>query len=122
MEIESSNWQGLEIQFGINDTQYYITIVKYFQNNTRVCVTAAVLRYISHDRKRVGVTTTYLQDRLKEGETCPVFMSCNYAFRLPIESQSPIILVGPGTGIAPFRAFIQERGKINDKLSIKRHL
>ena len=83
----------------------------YLQDNTNVCVTAAVLRYMSNNISRTGVTTTYLQDRLTVGEYCPVFMSRNHDFRLPSDSQLPIILIGPGTGIAPFRAFIQERGK-----------
>ena len=75
-----------------------------------MCVTAAVVRYMSHNISRTGVTTTYLQDRLTVGDKCPVFMSCNHDFRLPSNSQSHVILIGPGTGIAPFRAFIQERG------------
>lgn len=43
-------------------------------------------------------------------ETCPVFISENPDFRLPKSGDLPIIMIGPGTGIAPFRAFIQERG------------
>lgn len=76
-----------------------------------VCVTAAVIRYETHGRRRQGVATTFLQDRLNIGETCPAFISRNPDFRLPADLSLPVIMVGPGTGLAPFRAFIQERGK-----------
>jgi len=70
-----------------------------------------VIRYSTHGRRRNGVTTTYLQDRLSVGESCPVFISRNPDFRLPTDASRPIVMVGPGTGLAPFRAFIQERSK-----------
>ena len=72
-----------------------------------VCV--AVLRYQLAGLPRT-VASTYLQDRLCVGETCPVFISRNPDFRLPA-GELPIIMVGPGTGIAPFRAFLEDRGQ-----------
>jgi len=72
-------------------------------------VTAAVIRYKTHGRRRHGVTTTFLQDRLHVGSQCPIFISRNPDFRLPSDTSLPLIMVGPGTGLAPFRAFIQER-------------
>lgn len=81
-----------------------------FQNEDQVCVAAAVVRYTTLGKPRTGVTTTYLQDRLNGGDCCPVFMSRNPDFRLPRNHLVPVILIGPGTGIAPFMAFIQERG------------
>lgn len=81
------------------------------QDPNTVCVTAAVVRYKTHGRDRLGVTTTFLQDRLSVGQSCPVFISQNPDFRLPADGSAPIIMVGPGTGLAPFRAFIQERSK-----------
>lgn len=83
----------------------------FVQDADRVCVTAAVIRYETHGRRRNGVTTTFLQDRLSVGESCPVFVSRNPDFRLPIDPSLPIVMIGPGTGLAPFRAFIQERSK-----------
>ena len=74
------------------------------------CVCAAVVRYSLQDTPRTGVCTTYIQDRLLVGEKCPVFISRNPDFRLP-SGDVPVIMIGPGTGIAPFRAFIQERCK-----------
>jgi sulfite reductase (NADPH) flavoprotein alpha-component len=76
-----------------------------------VCVTAAVVRYETVGQQREGVTTTYLQDRCHVGDECPVFISQNPDFRLPSDGSVPVIMIGPGTGLAPFRAFIQERRK-----------
>ena len=75
-----------------------------------MCVAAAIVRYSTLGKARTGVTTTYLQDRLHVDDRCPVFMSRNPDFRLPSNKSVPVILIGPGTGIAPFMAFIQERG------------
>ena len=80
------------------------------QDSSKVSVTAAVIRYNTHGRRRLGLTTTFLQDRLNIGESCPVFISRNPDFRLPADLSLPVIMVGPGTGLAPFRAFMQERG------------
>ena len=73
-----------------------------------ICV--AVVRYSLYNTPRTGVCTTFLQDRVTLGDTVPVFMSCNPHFRLPLNGDIPIIMIGPGTGLAPFRAFLQERG------------
>ncbi|KAL3856423.1 hypothetical protein ACJMK2_011185 [Sinanodonta woodiana] len=89
--------------------RYYSISSSPLIDSKTVCVTAAVVRYELLGIPRTGVTTTFLQDRLEVGEKCPVFMSRNPDFRLPGDHKIPVILVGPGTGIAPFRAFIQER-------------
>lgn len=76
----------------------------------KVCsVTAAVVRYSLHGSARTGVCTTFLSDRTEVRATVPVFISSNPDFRLPADPATPIIMVGPGTGLAPFRAFVQER-------------
>ena len=80
------------------------------QDSNSVAVCAAVVRYNLLGKQRTGVCTTYIQDRMNVGENCPVFISENPDFRLPKNGHIPIIMIGPGTGIAPFRAFIQERG------------
>jgi len=72
-----------------------------------VHLTVAIVRYESHGRKREGVCSSYLADRV--GESIPCYFHPNKNFKLPEDSQTPVIMVGPGTGIAPFRAFIEER-------------
>ena len=78
-----------------------------------MAVCAAVVRYTLQNKPRTGVCTTYLQDRMDINDSCPVFISENPDFRLPKSGDVPIVMIGPGTGIAPFRAFIEERGVYN---------
>lgn len=72
-----------------------------------LCV--GIVRYDSHDRKRGGICSTFLSDRLASDTRPGVFVHHNTAFRLPADGNVPVIMVGPGTGIAPFRAFLEER-------------
>ena len=76
-------------------------------HSEEVHLTVAVVRYDSHGRKRKGVCSSYLAERV--GETIPCYFHPNKNFKLPADQNTPIIMVGPGTGIAPFRAFIEER-------------
>jgi len=71
-------------------------------------LTVAPVRYELHGSARGGVASTEVADRLEMGDTIPVYVQENPHFRLPADDV-PIIMVGPGTGIAPFRAFLQER-------------
>ena len=73
-----------------------------------VHLTVAIVRYNSHDRNRGGVCSTFLSDRVEENVP-GVFVHHNKAFRLPLDLSKDVIMVGPGTGIAPFRAFLEER-------------
>jgi sulfite reductase (NADPH) flavoprotein alpha-component len=77
-------------------------------NPGEVHLTIGAVRYTSHGRDRKGVCSVQCAERLPEGDTLPVFVQVNKHFGLP-ESDKDIIMVGPGTGIAPFRSFIQER-------------
>lgn len=76
-----------------------------------VHLTVAVIRYHLHGKKRQGVCTTFLADRAKE-KTFPVFIHIAKHFRPPEDTSLPLIMVGPGTGVAPFRAFLQDREKV----------
>jgi sulfite reductase (NADPH) flavoprotein alpha-component len=78
-------------------------------NPEAVHLTVAVVKYVSHGRKRKGVATTYLAERVGPQDRVPVFVHTAKGFRLPEDGGTPIIMVGPGTGIAPFRAYLQER-------------
>jgi sulfite reductase (NADPH) flavoprotein alpha-component len=71
--------------------------------------TVAVVRYRSHNRERGGVCSTLLADRTNTGERRAIYIQPNKKFRLPQQSDAPIIMIGPGTGIAPFRAFLHQR-------------
>ena len=73
-----------------------------------VHLTIASVRYESHGRKHGGVASCFLADRVGDA-SAKVFISPNKAFRVPEDADVPMIMVGPGTGIAPFRAFLQER-------------
>jgi len=76
-------------------------------HSEEVHLTVAVVRYDSYGRKRKGVCSSYLAQRV--GERIPCYFHPNKNFKLPQNQEAPVIMVGPGTGIAPFRAFIEER-------------
>ncbi len=79
------------------------------QHPDEVHLTAVAVRYQSLGRDRKGVCSTFFADRIGEYTTIPVYVDSNSNFKLPTDPSRPIIMVGPGTGIAPFRAFIEER-------------
>ncbi|WP_394233510.1 sulfite reductase subunit alpha [Niallia oryzisoli] len=74
-----------------------------------VHLTIGAVRYTAHGRDRKGVCSVQVAERLQEGDTVPVFVQPNKHFHLPEDQEKDIIMVGPGTGIAPFRSFIEER-------------
>ena len=69
----------------------------------------AAVRWNYQNRAHKGVASTFLADRVDLGNTTGIFLSQNKNFRVPSDDDLPMIMVGPGTGIAPFRAFLQER-------------
>jgi sulfite reductase (NADPH) flavoprotein alpha-component len=82
---------------------------------TEVHLTVAIVRYETNGRKRAGVCTTFLADRVLVGTTpVPVFVSESH-FGPPEDGARDCIMVGPGTGIAPFRAFVQDRAAAGAK-------
>jgi sulfite reductase (NADPH) flavoprotein alpha-component len=74
-----------------------------------VHLTVASVRYNSFDRQHKGVCSTFLADLVNEQTEVRCFFTPNKVFRVPDDNSLPIIMVGPGTGVAPFRAFLQER-------------
>ncbi|KPN15007.1 sulfite reductase [NADPH] flavoprotein alpha-component [Bacillus australimaris] len=81
-------------------------------NEEEVHLTIGAVRYDAHGRERQGVCSILCAERLEPGDTLPVYIQHNQNFKLPENSDAPIIMVGPGTGIAPFRSFMQEREEI----------
>ena len=77
-------------------------------NPDEVHLTVAAVRYEALGREHWGAASTHLADRMDEGDKIPVFIERNSRFRLP-DSNVPVIMIGPGTGVAPFRAFVEER-------------
>ncbi|WP_427500600.1 sulfite reductase subunit alpha [Methylomonas sp. MED-D] len=79
------------------------------QHPDAVHLTVASVRYDAHGRHHKGVCSTYLADLVDETTDVRIFFTPNNNFRVPSDDNLPMIMVGPGTGIAPFRAFLQER-------------
>ncbi len=75
----------------------------------RMALCVDTVRYTIKDRARLGVASTFLAERTKPGDTLKVYVQKAHAFGLPADPAVPVIMIGPGTGIAPFRAFLHER-------------
>jgi sulfite reductase (NADPH) flavoprotein alpha-component len=80
-----------------------------------VHITVRVVRYTAHGRDRQGVASGHLGERAPVGAVLPIYLHSNNAFRLPEDTDAPVIMIGPGTGIAPFRAFLEERHATGQK-------
>lgn len=80
-------------------------------NPDEVHLTIGAVRYDAHGRERKGVCSILCAERLQSGDKLPIYIQRSH-FRLPENPSTPIIMVGPGTGVAPFRAFMQEREEI----------
>lgn len=78
-------------------------------NPDEVHLTIRKVEFEAHGRQRYGVCSSYTADRLAIGETVPVYVHQNPNFKLPDNPDTPLIMIGPGTGVAPFRAFLADR-------------
>ncbi len=80
-------------------------------NPDEVHLTVAAVRYEAFGREHVGAASSYLVDRVTEGDQVAVYLVPNSRFRLPQDPAARTIMIGPGTGVAPFRAFVEERAE-----------
>lgn len=74
-----------------------------------VHITVGAVRYNTHGRDRSGVCSVQFAERIQSGDTVPIYLKRNPNFKFPKDGETPVIMIGPGTGIAPFRAHMQER-------------
>ena len=129
-EMDKFLW-GREIVVFLNDynvsfsEQEFIELMKPLQHRLysissspkihagEVHLTVAAVKYKFNDRTCEGVASCFLADRLKKGEKVGLFIHQNKSFSVPQDDTVPMIMVGPGTGIAPFLAFMEERIKCN---------
>ena len=93
----------------------YSIASSWHQDPDEVHLAVGVVRYQTHGLKRQGVASTYLSDRIEDGSEIRVYLHENPNFRLPQDGNVPVIMIGPGTGVAPFRAFLQEREALGAK-------
>jgi sulfite reductase (NADPH) flavoprotein alpha-component len=75
----------------------------------KLSLTVDCVRYVVGKRKRFGLASTFLAERINPGDEVKVYVQKAHGFALPQDPKTPIIMIGPGTGIAPFRAFLQDR-------------
>lgn len=90
----------------------YSIASSFSANPDEVHLTIGAVRYEAHGRKRKGVCSCFCAENIQPGDTVPIFIQHNDHFKLPEDPDTPIIMIGPGTGVAPFRSFMQEREEI----------
>ncbi len=81
-------------------------------NPDEVHLTVAAVNYQAFGTEHWGAASTMLADRIAEGDKVSVFLESNPRFRLPADDQTAVIMIGPGTGVAPFRAFVEQRAEL----------
>ncbi|MCE3201807.1 assimilatory sulfite reductase (NADPH) flavoprotein subunit [Paenibacillus sonchi] len=87
----------------------YSIASSYNANPDEVHFTVRAVRYESHGRERYGVCSVHCAERVQPGDTLPIYIQNNPNFKLPANPEVPVIMIGPGTGVAPFRSFLEER-------------
>lgn len=90
----------------------YSIASSYKANPDEVHITVGAVRYEAHDRARNGVCSVQLAERIEPGDTIPIYLKKNPNFKFPFDEQTPVIMIGPGTGVAPFRSYLQEREEL----------
>lgn len=87
----------------------YSIASSYRANPEEAHLTIRKVNYHAHGRERHGVCSVQCAERIAPGDTLPVYIHANPNFKLPTNADAPVIMIGPGTGVAPFRAFLEDR-------------
>ncbi|MFC4024323.1 assimilatory sulfite reductase (NADPH) flavoprotein subunit [Oceanobacillus longus] len=86
----------------------YSIASSYKANPDEVQLTIGTVRYHAHGRDRAGVCTEQIAERIEPGELMPVYVHPNPNFKFPFDTETPVIMIGPGTGVAPYRSYLEE--------------
>lgn len=86
----------------------YSIASSYKANPDEVQLTVGTVRYHAHGRDRAGVCTEQIAERIQPGELMPVYVHPNPNFKFPFDTETPVIMIGPGTGVAPYRSYLEE--------------
>ncbi|MGH8658135.1 MAG: sulfite reductase subunit alpha [Gammaproteobacteria bacterium] len=105
----------LALKLGRLQPRLYSIASSLRAHRNEVHLTVGIVRYRRKKRLRKGVGSTYFANALNPGDQVRVYVQAGYSFRLPQDGDAAIIMVGPGTGIAPFRAFLEERAALGHK-------
>lgn len=87
----------------------YSIASSYEATPDEVHITVGAVRYEAHERTRKGVCSVQLAERVQPGDTVPIYLKKNPNFKFPFDEDTPVIMIGPGTGVAPFRSYMQAR-------------
>ena len=90
----------------------YSIASSYEATPDEVHITVGAVRYEAHERTRKGVCSVQLAERIQPGDTLPISFKKNQNFKFPFDEETPVIMIGPGTGVAPFRSYMQEREEL----------
>ncbi|PHK48501.1 assimilatory sulfite reductase (NADPH) flavoprotein subunit [Staphylococcus edaphicus] len=90
----------------------YSIASSYKATPDEVHITVGAVRYETHERERAGVCSVQLAERVQPGDTIPIYLKKNPNFKFPFDETTPVIMIGPGTGVAPFRSYLQEREEL----------
>lgn len=93
----------------------YSIASSYKANPDEVHITVGAVRYNAHDRDREGVCSIQLAERVQPGDTVKMYLKKNPNFKFPFEEDKKVIMIGPGTGVAPFRSYLEEREELDLK-------